>query len=769
MREKISPEMRGTACGDHGWFRVNAGRSPSARDLTRAASTVAAITCLLAATGARAAELQQPTQLHTAGLPTNPPPGAVNPPGSSTACPALSSPAGPVDPGRLVIRDTDRPDVGPYTVKLPGYGTDPASSAQDSYRPFVVTASPGDTLRFDVVDQLGASEPLGGVVNLHTHGLIVSPRPCVPLGDYIFVHGQPGTTTYYRMDIPSTLPGRMFGSQSTPQRYPSGLNWFHAHVHEKAAADVMAGQAGMLYVGDLHADLLAAPSLAAASASTLNRTDVLYMGLRDIQLAVPRGATPDRAAAGQRAQWIGPPDYDSGACPLQANPHQPGPPASFAKPGYCGHHGAKIGKTTDASQDTVWMFTVNGQYDPTVTMAPGRHQIWRIANLSASLTYVLELVDDATGQLQPMNVLALDGLVAGTGAAGSTDLRVGVKLKHLLLMPASRAEVFVPNVAGYAARPMTLRTAGITTGPAGDPWPRIDLAHVVMQPFSPGSTPQTVSDATLAATDPAQVPLDVTLPGAVPASAVPTASQPVAATAAVPTNCVTLPTGDRRRITLLENGSPPTGKPQPFDFGFMSEVVTAAGASIDSQHTIGPQGFPMAAMLAPNSVEHVCPRLGTQEVWELVNATGEIHNFHLHQDKFRLSVQSDAGAPASLVSVQDPTSLVAHYEPETQGAVPAARVDVWHDVLPVPPAQLNADGSVNKPGRVFVTIPFYARQQVGDFVFHCHILEHEDGGMMAPVQVYDPAQTAAATNGDPAQFASLLRGSICGLPPRITP
>jgi suppressor of ftsI len=25
--------------------------------------------------------------------------------------------------------------------------------------------------------------------------------------------------------------------------------------------------------------------------------------------------------------------------------------------------------------------------------------------------------------------------------------------------------------------------------------------------------------------------------------------------------------------------------------------------------------------------------------------------------------------------------------------------------------------------------------QVGRFVFHCHILEHEDGGMMAPIEV----------------------------------
>ena len=42
-------------------------------------------------------------------------------------------------------------------------------------------------------------------------------------------------------------------------------------------------------------------------------------------------------------------------------------------------------------------------------------------------------------------------------------------------------------------------------------------------------------------------------------------------------------------------------------------------------------------------------------------------------------------------------------------------------------------GDVN--GRVFVFIPLEAEEQVGRFVFHCHILEHEDDGMMAAMEV----------------------------------
>jgi FtsP/CotA-like multicopper oxidase with cupredoxin domain len=393
------------------------------------------------------------------------------------------------------------------------------------------------------------------------------------------------------------------------------------------------------------------------------------------------------------------------------------------------------------------MYTVNGQYYPTITFQPGAHQIWRIANLSASATYVVQLVDDATGQPQVLNVLALGGLVAGTSTPGGTDLKVGVKLKNLLLLPASRAEVFVPNVAGTKIRPMTLHTTGITTGPAGDPWPQIDLARVVMQPYATGQTPQTAADPTLLETDAAAIPLNVTLPNA--AHTLSPVIAPVAGTA--PVNCVTLPldTTVRRRVTFSET---------PTEFELQSEVVRPNGTPIDAIHTIGPEQFPMAAATAPNSVPHVCPRLGTREVWELVNTTQELHNFHIHQTKFRLSVQSDPGVPANLVAVQDPSGLIAQYEPETQGAVPDADVDMWHDTLPVPPASL--DGKT--PGRTFVTIPFFATQQIGDFVFHCHYLDHEDGGMMAIAQVWDP--TAMASTDPVAQLASLMTHAICALP-----
>ena len=72
---------------------------------------------------------------------------------------------------------------------------------------------------------------------------------------------------------------------------------------------------------------------------------------------------------------------------------------------------------------------------------------------------------------------------------------------------------------------------------------------------------------------------------------------------------------------------------------------------------------------------------------------------------------------------------------------------VLHDNVPLPRAAVtdNCDGTTDaflsgacKPNTVVVEIPFH---EIGDFVFHCHILEHEDGGMMARIRVVAPPRS----------------------------
>jgi suppressor of ftsI len=98
---------------------------------------------------------------------------------------------------------------------------------------------------------------------------------------------------------------------------------------------------------------------------------------------------------------------------------------------------------------------------------------------------------------------------------------------------------------------------------------------------------------------------------------------------------------------------------------------------------------------------------GTVEKWTIVNATAELHAFHIHQTDFQV------------VSVNgEPQPFDGHLD------------------------------TVNVPiyGQIEIVIPFTHPCVLGKFVYHCHILEHEDGGMMASIEVFDPNAPAAGAS-----------------------
>jgi FtsP/CotA-like multicopper oxidase with cupredoxin domain len=91
-------------------------------------------------------------------------------------------------------------------------------------------------------------------------------------------------------------------------------------------------------------------------------------------------------------------------------------------------------------------------------------------------------------------------------------------------------------------------------------------------------------------------------------------------------------------------------------------------------------------------------KLGTTEEWTLLNTTEADHPFHIHVDNFQ--IMSINGVPYHAHNVQD-TGII----PKHSWMVIRIAFDDW----------------------------------VGKFVFHCHILGHEDLGMMKTVLVYkDP-------------------------------
>nr|WP_312908098.1 multicopper oxidase [Natronosalvus caseinilyticus] len=113
------------------------------------------------------------------------------------------------------------------------------------------------------------------------------------------------------------------------------------------------------------------------------------------------------------------------------------------------------------------------------------------------------------------------------------------------------------------------------------------------------------------------------------------------------------------------------------------------------------------------------PRLGDTEIWSIPNLTGMSHPIHLHLVHFQVLGRQPTGDydPAEdeldLDSLEDP-------EPYELG---------WNDVVTVHPSEV-----------VHVAVHFGEYEglfsdQTGTYMWHCHMVEHEDYDMMRPFVV----------------------------------
>jgi FtsP/CotA-like multicopper oxidase with cupredoxin domain len=100
---------------------------------------------------------------------------------------------------------------------------------------------------------------------------------------------------------------------------------------------------------------------------------------------------------------------------------------------------------------------------------------------------------------------------------------------------------------------------------------------------------------------------------------------------------------------------------------------------------------------------------GTVEDWTILNYTREIHDFHIHQIHFL--VMSHSGLAAGEGQLLD-------------------SVFVPHATF----SNSTGTGQVT-PGSVHLRMDFRSPDIIGEFVYHCHILEHEDNGMMQKIRV----------------------------------
>jgi FtsP/CotA-like multicopper oxidase with cupredoxin domain len=143
----------------------------------------------------------------------------------------------------------------------------------------------------------------------------------------------------------------------------------------------------------------------------------------------------------------------------------------------------------------------------------------------------------------------------------------------------------------------------------------------------------------------------------------------------------------------------------------VSPVQLAPIERLDAKDVAVRRSFRMAmAFLAPDGQGQLAPieaSLGDLELWEITNVDTQDHVFHLHTWPFQVWRRDG-------VAATDPG---------------------WRDTINFVPGE-----------RVEILIPF--RDFVGKSVFHCHIAEHGDAGMMGIIDVQAPGDRAAAPSLD---------------------
>jgi len=638
----------------------------------------------------------------------------------------------------------------------------------------------GDTLDVDFASRLdytgrdSIERPTNGAVpcrssNLHTHGLLISPyhparAGAGPYGDYIFDvtmptktgifggesdncgtilggithkgHGVTVKTLHYTDLIPGT-PG--VNSLQTGE-HPSGLFWYHPHPHGYAQPQVAGGTTGAITVGAL-TDYACPAGDGTPGACTLTNANIRVLALKDTEI--------QSAGSGM---WTTVHSSNSGFCPNTG-----------------GERRGECEAPATTSPAGKWIFTINGVQYPTIRAGAGRMEIWRIVNASANFTYQLSIVPDTAeaGAVLPFQVLSTDGV--------SVRPKLGSAMRtNLLVMPATRVEIAIPAPAGGGA--YILRNNQVETGEngTGDNWPQIDLARVVWDAPAAG----------------AQVAASGVSPVLVsgPATPVPHA---LADQTGIPGACRFAP-GDTRVIYFVHRfvqvfgpaGGASTGgrsgiMPNENEvFGLLAGVRHADGTmdfhdgpSGKIYHSVveawqagvtsGDNAFPA---IGHNGFGDICTVKGNVEPWELHNWTGEDHNFHIHQSRFTINPAGNFQFPELARNPKEDPEI-AETDKVLRDFFDPNNDTTYHDTIPVPrgqsvcrttPSAPGCHGITSNectgtpgaqvcayPGIVSVMMDFSRNEQVGKFVYHCHILEHEDGGMMAQIQVLCPPGDAS--------------------------
>jgi FtsP/CotA-like multicopper oxidase with cupredoxin domain len=581
-------------------------------------------------------------------------------------------------------------------VRLRSY----AGTEVDPRRPYVaptIEVVPGDTIRITLHNKLPADPSCTAAhedpnnphcfngTNLHTHGLWVSPAGN---SDNVLLSINPGITFQYEYNIPPD--------------HPAGTFWYHPHRHGSTALQVSSGMAGALIVRGNRL-----PTVEASG-----DIDTLLVGrdgkpmperilvLQQIQYACldAQGAIKvTRNEAGEVIDW----PCDEGDV---------GGIEFYDDPGGNGLFGA--GTWTQSGRFT----SINGLVLPKFGAKAGEIERWRLIHAGVRDTISLELralkkdapaidrlkaADAArfigefcTGEPLPYHLIAADGLtMAAARQVTRTTMQPGYREDALVVFPASgkycviNAEIPAPgSVTRAAADRRLLGVVQVADGPAVQ-----DVGAYVRRRLVAGARR--------------------TMPPEVRAQVIEDLRNGLRLTKFVP-------------LAEIKDDQV-TGR---------QELTFLIDASVEpARFAIGSANYPPRPY-DPHRIDRVL-KLGGVDEWTLRSAFVS-HPFHIHVNPFQIvSITDPRGRDVSAPGAIDDAGGAP--DPQYPGLK-----GVWKDTLWVK----SLIPQVPAPGGLY-TIVMRTRYEryIGEYVLHCHILDHEDRGMMENVRIDPPDGSGGTT------------------------
>ncbi|HEY8430732.1 MAG TPA: multicopper oxidase [Sandaracinaceae bacterium] len=176
---------------------------------------------------------------------------------------------------------------------------------------------------------------------------------------------------------------------------------------------------------------------------------------------------------------------------------------------------------------------------------------------------------------------------------------------------------------------------------------------------------------------------------------------------------------------LLPERAPPTTDLPPRDVVLVEETTTGDAPVHVRLGTVADGPLPWSA--PPTEVIG----LGDTEVWRIANTTDDAHPIHLHLIDFRIldRIPFDADGFSTAQAAW------------LAGEGPLPNLDDFVTGSPAPPEPQEEgqpkDTVIAYPNTITRIVAHFDR--AGEYVWHCHIIEHEDNDMMRPMVIEDRA------------------------------